>query len=243
MRRSRTLSAYARFSSAATSASYIALTARRSAGISPASSRRRLHGPARGVVAVDQLAQLVAGRQRDVDDRLPRRGRLAPRRRRQLAAEQHARLVEEVGVQPAQVGAAGGAGVDRGARARGPAPVGEHRRPALLVARVGGHPRPLAPRRQRERVRLLAQVLDLAAAGPPRRRRAGRELHPLRIDRDQPVLVGDHARPRRRQRLGGDHLAPASGRRSGTRRRRARRRRPAGRRPVAALRQPAVAER
>ena len=125
------------------------------------------------------------------------------------------------------------AGVDRRAQAGDPAPVGEHARPALVVARVGDHPRPLAPGGQRERGGFRAQVLDLE----PEPLRDGRvqpvavEVDKLGVDRDQAVLEGDDARAGRRQALARHRLAHrASGRRSRRCRRSARRRSAAPRR-------------
>ena len=89
--------------------------------------------------------------------------------------QQVARLVEEVGVEPAQVRAARRAGVDRGPHARDPAPVGEHGRPALLVARVGRSSAPTCARRAaRTSPTSRSGARPAAAAPPPRPRAAGR---------------------------------------------------------------------
>jgi len=94
-------------------------------------------------------------------------------------AEQLGGLVEELGVQAAQVAAARADRldvlVDRHAGVEQAGAVGEDPRPRLGVAPVGEQPRPLAEGRQRERVGGPGEVLDLLGeASPTAVRRASR---------------------------------------------------------------------
>ena len=158
--------------SAATSASYIAVTGSVSAAAptpgraGPAAPSGPRGRPRRSGRAARRPAGARCRRsrpRRPPPRARPRRRRAAPGGRARSAASSRKRAYE-----PAQVRAARRARVDRGHRARDAATVGEDGRPALGVARVGGHPRPLAPRRQRERRASDAERCSTCSRRPSR---------------------------------------------------------------------------
>jgi hypothetical protein len=118
--------------------------------------------------------RLAVGGQGQLGQLVPAGGQVAvggARPPQRVVAEQLGGLVEEVGVEAAQVPAARpdrlDVLVDRDAGVEQAAPVGEDPRPGLGVAPVGEQPRPLAERRQRERVGRPGEVLDLLGQALP----------------------------------------------------------------------------